>query len=84
MLFQITPTKFLESVNSLNEILIDAHSLRYALFDNCLEIFSLQLSRLVLSTHYDRVRPFLTFYIDSLSIDSTCSKCVGCNGVWMH
>jgi hypothetical protein len=54
--FQITPTQFLESINALNEILISAHSLKYAVLDNALEIFSLQLSRLVWSSHYDKVR----------------------------
>lgn len=56
MAHQITPTQFLEALNSLNEILIDAHSLGRAFLDNCLEIFSLQLSRLFVSTHYDKVR----------------------------
>jgi len=58
---RITPTQFLESINAINEILISAYSLWYSVFDNCVEIFSLQLSRLVLSTHYERVRLLLAF-----------------------
>jgi hypothetical protein len=52
---QITPRQFIESINAINEILISAYSLWRSVFDNCVEIFSLQLSRLVFSTHYERV-----------------------------
>ena len=55
---QITPTQFLESINAINEILISAYSLRHSVLDNCVDILSLQLSRLFLSTHYERVRFF--------------------------
>ena len=47
----------MESINAINEILISAYSLWHSVLDNCVEIFSLQLSRLVISTHYDRVGP---------------------------
>jgi hypothetical protein len=50
----------------MNEILISAYSLRHSLFDNCLEIFSLQLSRFLVSSHYERVRTRLS---DSVGID---------------
>jgi hypothetical protein len=52
---QITPRQFMESINAINEILISANSLWHSVFDNVIEIFSLQLSRLVISTHYERV-----------------------------
>jgi hypothetical protein len=55
---QITHTQFLESINVINEILISAYSLWHSVIDNCVEIFSLQLSRLLLSTHYERVGVF--------------------------
>jgi hypothetical protein len=55
MFVQITPRQFMESVNAINEILISAYSLWHSVFDNGVEIFSLQLSRLVISTHYERV-----------------------------
>lgn len=52
---QITPRQFMESINAINEILISAYSLWRSVFDNCVEIFSLQLSRVLISTHYERV-----------------------------
>jgi Golgin subfamily A member 7/ERF4 family len=45
----------MESINAINEILISAYSLWRSVFDNCVEIFSLQLSRVLISTHYERV-----------------------------
>jgi hypothetical protein len=50
----------MEGINAINEILISAYSLGHSVLDNCVEIFSLQLSRLVISTHYERVRASLT------------------------
>ncbi|KAN0121523.1 Golgin subfamily A member 7/ERF4 family domain containing protein [Russula decolorans] len=55
---RITPRQFMESINAINEILISAYSLWHSVIDNGVEIFSLQLSRLVISTHYDRVCSF--------------------------
>ncbi|KAH9996619.1 Golgin subfamily A member 7/ERF4 family-domain-containing protein, partial [Russula vinacea] len=51
---RITPRQFMESINAINEILISAYSLWRSVFDNCVEIFSLQLSRVLISTHYER------------------------------
>jgi hypothetical protein len=53
---QITPTQFLESINAINEILISAHSLSHSCLDNMLAFFTLQLSRLMTTTHYEKVR----------------------------
>lgn len=53
--FQITPTQFLETVNSINEVLISAHSLRHSFVDNALSFFTLHLSRLVTTSHYEKV-----------------------------
>lgn len=53
---QITPRQFMENINAINEILISAYSVWHSVLDNCVEIFSLQLSRVVISTHYERVR----------------------------
>ncbi|KAH9005954.1 Golgin subfamily A member 7/ERF4 family-domain-containing protein [Lactarius hatsudake] len=64
---RITPTQFLESINAINEILISASSLRHSVFDNCIEIFSLQLSRLFLSTHYEREMNRLRRHMDDLN-----------------
>jgi hypothetical protein len=52
---QITPRQFMETINAINEILISAYSLWPSVFDNGVEIFTLQLSRLFISTHYERV-----------------------------
>lgn len=51
---QITPTQFLESINAINELLISAHSLRYSFLDNMLAVFSLQLSKLIFTSHYEK------------------------------
>ena len=42
-------------MNAINEILISAHSLRRSFFDNVVTIFTLQLSRLFIASHYDKV-----------------------------
>ena len=53
----MTPTQFLESINSINEILIEAHSVRYAFLDNFLGVVTLQMTSVLgVKTHYDRVR----------------------------
>lgn len=54
-LTQVTPTQFLESINLINEVLISAHSLRLSFVDNMLAVFTLQVSRLVLTSHYEKV-----------------------------
>jgi hypothetical protein len=52
----------LESINSINEILISAYSLRHGFVDNAITVLSLQLSRLFLKTHFERV--CVTFFYD--------------------
>ncbi|KAF8499124.1 Golgin subfamily A member 7/ERF4 family-domain-containing protein, partial [Russula emetica] len=64
---RITPRQFMESINAINEILISANSLWHSVFDNGVEIFSLQLSRLVISTHYEREMKRLQRLIDDLN-----------------
>ncbi|TRM62925.1 Golgin subfamily A member 7/ERF4 family-domain-containing protein [Schizophyllum amplum] len=51
---RITPTQFLESINAINELLIAAHSTRHAFVDNTVAVLTLQLSRLVVESHYDK------------------------------
>ena len=51
---QITPTQFLETVNAINVLLISAHSLGYAFVDNALAYFTLQISRAVKKSHYEK------------------------------
>ncbi|KAH9836699.1 Golgin subfamily A member 7/ERF4 family-domain-containing protein, partial [Rhodofomes roseus] len=56
---RLTPTQFLESINAMNELLISAHSLKQSFMDNALSFFTLQASRLVFTSHYEKVRPLL-------------------------
>ncbi|KAK7688152.1 hypothetical protein QCA50_008522 [Cerrena zonata] len=51
---RITPTQFLETINAINEVLISAHSLKHSLVENVLSYFTLQLSRLVVESHYEK------------------------------
>lgn len=51
---QITPTQFLESINAINEVLIAAYSLRHAMLDNVLALFTLQISKLFMKTHFEK------------------------------
>ncbi|EIM83321.1 uncharacterized protein STEHIDRAFT_83350 [Stereum hirsutum FP-91666 SS1] len=64
---RITPTQFLETINTINEVLISAYSLRHSFFDTALDIFSLRISRLLLSTHYEKEMQRLHEMIDNLN-----------------
>ncbi|KAF8480902.1 Golgin subfamily A member 7/ERF4 family-domain-containing protein, partial [Russula ochroleuca] len=64
---RITPRQFMESINAINEILISAYGLWHSVFDNCVEIFSLQLSRVLISTHYEREMKRLERHMDDLN-----------------
>ena len=63
----------MESINAINEILISAYSLWHSVIDNCIEIFSLQLSRVVISTHYERVCFYRVWWNE---LSETC-PCLG-------
>ncbi|KAF5377263.1 hypothetical protein D9615_006428 [Tricholomella constricta] len=81
---RITPTNFLESINAINELLISAHSLRHSVLDNTLAVLSLQLSRLLLSSHYEKASPIemqrLQHLIDGLNVE--LYNPVGLNILW--
>ncbi|KAI5120543.1 hypothetical protein M0805_000272 [Coniferiporia weirii] len=51
---RITPTQFLETINAINESLIEAHSLRWSFLDNTLALLTLYISRLFIRPYYDR------------------------------
>lgn len=53
---QITPTQFIETINTINEHLISAHSLLRSFVDNALAFLTLQLSPMVLKSHYEKVK----------------------------
>ncbi|RDX51508.1 hypothetical protein OH76DRAFT_298389 [Lentinus brumalis] len=65
---RITPTQFLETVNAINEILLSAHSLGHAFVDNALAYFSLQISRALVKTHYEKEMERLHGLIDELNV----------------
>ncbi|KAF8895031.1 Golgin subfamily A member 7/ERF4 family-domain-containing protein [Gymnopilus junonius] len=77
---RITPTHFLESINSINELLISAHSLKRSLFDNLVSILSLQVSRLFLKTHFEKEMMRLRKLIDKLNAE--LYNPVGLNMLW--
>jgi len=51
---RLTPTQFLETINSINEILISAHSVKAAAIDNTFTIMTLYLALLFRKTHYQK------------------------------
>ena len=53
--WQITPTQFHQTMNDINEILISAHSIRHSFLDNFIAVVTLQLSTLVMASHYTKV-----------------------------
>jgi len=77
---RITPTQFLETVNSVNELLLSAHSLRYSFVENCLSFFTLQLSRVVLKSHYEKEMDRLEGVIGELN--RRLYNPVGLNILW--
>jgi len=77
---RITPTHFLESINSINELLISAHSLKRSLVDNTLAILSLQISRLFVKTHFEKEMMRLRKLIDELNAE--LYNPVGLNMLW--
>ncbi|KAF9457459.1 Golgin subfamily A member 7/ERF4 family-domain-containing protein [Collybia nuda] len=77
---RITPTQFLESINSINELLISAHSLRHSFLDNMLAVFSLQLSKLIFTSHYEKEMQRLRYLVDDLN--TGLYNPVGLNILW--
>ncbi|KAF7367427.1 Golgin a7 [Mycena sanguinolenta] len=77
---RITPTQFLESINAINEVLISAHSLRHAFLDNMLSVFTLQLSRVLLTSHYEKEMQQLQLLIQGLN--ERVYNPVGLNILW--
>ncbi|KAJ7171762.1 Golgin subfamily A member 7/ERF4 family-domain-containing protein [Mycena crocata] len=77
---RITPTQFLESINAINELLISAHSLRHSFLDNFLAVFTLQLSRVILTSHYEKEMLRLQHLIQELN--AQIYNPVGLNIMW--
>ncbi|KAF8554567.1 hypothetical protein OG21DRAFT_1412315 [Imleria badia] len=64
---RITPTQFHQTINDINEILISAHSIRHAFVDNFLAVATLQLSSLVMTSHYTKEMRRLKRKIEELN-----------------
>ncbi|KAJ7785662.1 Golgin subfamily A member 7/ERF4 family-domain-containing protein [Mycena metata] len=79
---RITPTQFLETINAINELLISAHSLRHSFLDNVLSMLSLQLSRLILTSHYEKEMRRLQALIQDLN--TRVYNPAGLNILWPH
>ncbi|KAJ7451140.1 Golgin subfamily A member 7/ERF4 family-domain-containing protein [Mycena latifolia] len=77
---RITPTQFLESINAINELLISAHSLRHSFLDNLLSVFTLQLSRLLMTSHFEKGMRRLQQLINELN--AQVYNPVGLNILW--
>ncbi|KAH9921332.1 Golgin subfamily A member 7/ERF4 family-domain-containing protein [Fomitopsis serialis] len=77
---RLTPTQFLETINAINEILISAHSLKHSFVDNALSFFTLQTSRLVLASHYDKEMSRLQQLIEDVNMRSYNPR--GLNILW--
>ncbi|KAF9480420.1 hypothetical protein BDN70DRAFT_877556 [Pholiota conissans] len=77
---RLTPTQFLESINSINEILISAHSLRHSMLDHMLATLSLQISRLFVKTHFEKEMDRLQRLIEELN--AGMYNPVGLNILW--
>jgi len=77
---RITPTQFLESINAINELLIAAFSLRHTFLDNMLAVFTLHLSKLVKTPHFEKEMTRLKQLIEQLN--SALYNPVGLNILW--
>ncbi|CAE6390182.1 unnamed protein product [Rhizoctonia solani] len=64
---RITPVQHQESMNSINEVLISAHSLFPSFVYNSVAILTLYLSTLFFSSHYDKEMQRLRLLIDQLN-----------------
>ncbi|KAI9566991.1 Golgin subfamily A member 7/ERF4 family-domain-containing protein [Boletus coccyginus] len=64
---RITPTQFHQTMNDINEILISAHSIRHSFLDNFIAVVTLQLSTLVMASHYTKEMRRLKRKFDELN-----------------
>ncbi|KAH7103122.1 Golgin subfamily A member 7/ERF4 family-domain-containing protein [Auriculariales sp. MPI-PUGE-AT-0066] len=66
---RITATKFIETINSVNEILISAYSLRRAALDNTLAALTFYATTIFMDSHYDREMKRLAALLDNLNAE---------------
>ncbi|THH11379.1 hypothetical protein EW145_g718 [Phellinidium pouzarii] len=77
---RITPTQFLETVNAINESLIEAHNLRWSFLDNTLAYLTLYISRLFVRSYYDRQMQRLQNLV--VGLNKRLYNPVGLNILW--
>ncbi|CCL99635.1 uncharacterized protein FIBRA_01655 [Fibroporia radiculosa] len=77
---RVNPTQFLETINAINEVLLSAHSVPHSFAENTLAFFSLQLSRAVFTSHYEKEMQRLEHLIDD--INTRVFNPVGMNILW--
>ncbi|EJD55003.1 hypothetical protein AURDEDRAFT_132251 [Auricularia subglabra TFB-10046 SS5] len=66
---RITATEFIETVNAINEVLISAYSLRHSAVDTLLATFTLYISTLFLTSHYEKEMGRLAQLLDALNAE---------------
>ncbi|KAH8120728.1 Golgin subfamily A member 7/ERF4 family-domain-containing protein [Phellopilus nigrolimitatus] len=77
---RISPTQFLETINAINESLIEAHSLRWSFLDNTLAMLTLYISRFFVRSHYEKEMQRLCNLITGLN--RQLYNPVGLNILW--
>lgn len=77
---RITPTQFHETINDINEILISAYSIRHSFVYNFFAIATLQLSTLLVASHYTKEMRRLQEKIEELN--TQLYNPVGLNILW--
>jgi len=77
---RITPTQFLETINAINELLISAHSIRHSFINNVLAVFTLQISQLFVTSHYEKEMRRLERLVKDLNTE--LYNPVGLNILW--
>jgi len=65
---RISPRRFQQTINTLNEMLAKAHNPKYNFFDNCLACLTLYTSTLCLRSHFDRIIEEICIFLDSENI----------------
>lgn len=67
---RITPRRFQQTINTLNDLLAKAHNPKYNFFDNCLACLTIYTSTLCLRPHFDRMIEEICKFLDNENISS--------------
>ncbi|GBB97178.1 hypothetical protein RclHR1_02930027 [Rhizophagus clarus] len=71
---RITPRRFQQTINTLNDLLAKAHNPKYNFFDNCLACLTIYTSTLCLRPHFDRMIEEICKFLDNENITSYNSQ----------